>query len=189
MIHVDEADKATEQRDQQAFDTAVDRDLKYILEILAAVGVVAAIVMSTLALAKSGGHTTTVLRAQTPAPATNSAQPAQAAPSATLKVKIEGGVKPGPDGKKHDAYSVTNFPVKVGVPLKLRIDNTDDVPHNIVSPAVGVSIIVKPGVHTYTLQVNTAGRFQWFCTIPCDTDANGWAMLHAGFMSGYITAT
>jgi hypothetical protein len=188
LIHVDEPDKATEQRDQEAFDEAVDRDLRNFLAVLAGVGVVAAIVMSAIALARSGhDHTTTIVTrqvAQSPAPAAV----APAAP-ATLKVKVVGAAKPGPDGKQHDAYSVTDFPVKVGVPLKLRIDNTDDVPHNIVSPAVNVNILVKPGVHTYTLVVNTAGRFQWFCTIPCDSDANGWAMQNAGFMSGYITAT
>jgi hypothetical protein len=188
VVHVDEPDQATEQRDQHDFDEAVDRDLKHVLEILAAVGVVAAIVMSTIALVKSSqGHGTTTVTVQAPQTASRAAAPV--APAATLDVKIVGGSKLGPDGKKHDAYSVTNFPVKVGQSLKLRIDNTDDVPHNIVSPAVNVNILVKPGVHTYTLAVNTAGRFQWFCTIPCDTDANGWAMQHAGFMSGYITAT
>ncbi len=54
---------------------------------------------------------------------------------------------------------------------------------------MGVNIIVKPGVHTYQLVVKEAGRFSWFCVIPCDSDANGWAMQHAGYMSGFITAT
>ncbi len=52
-----------------------------------------------------------------------------------------------------------------------------------------MNITIQPGIHTYVLTVKEAGRFQWFCIIPCDTDAGGWAMQHAGFMSGYITAT
>ena len=52
-----------------------------------------------------------------------------------------------------------------------------------------MNIVVKPGVHTYELVVKEKGRFSWFCVIPCDDQANGWAMQHAGYMSGYITAT
>jgi len=111
-------------------------------------------------------------------------------PSAkTVSLEVVGGSKLGPDGKKHDAFTKTNFAVKVGQPLKLRIDNTDDVPHSITAPVPGVNITVQPGTHTYTLVVNQAGHFLWFCIIPCDSDANGWAMQHAGFMSGYITAS
>jgi hypothetical protein len=33
-----------------------------------------------------------------------------------------------------------------------------------------------------------AGRFEWMCVIPCDSDAKGWAMTHPGYMAGYITA-
>ena len=78
--------------------------------------------------------------------------------------------------------------MKVGQSETLKIDNTDDVPHSISSPTAGVSIIAQPGVHTYTLLVNKAGKFLWYCMLPCDGDANGWAMQHPGYMSGYITA-
>ncbi len=81
--------------------------------------------------------------------------------------------KLGPDGKKHDAFSKTEFAVKVGQPLKLRIDNTDNAPHSITSPVAGVNITIQPGVHTYTLVVSKAGRYEWYCMIPCDSDAKG----------------
>jgi hypothetical protein len=44
-------------------------------------------------------------------------------------------------------------------------------------------------VHTYTLLVSKAGHFRWLCAIPCDSPTKGWAMTHAGYMAGYITAS
>jgi len=127
----------------------------------------------------------------------NGIQPAQARP-VTQVVKISGapavqrtvyltvspGVKPGADGKLHDAFSVTNFYVHAGQPIKLVINNTDTAVHSIVAPGAGVKIMVKPGTHTYTLLVRKAGRFQWFCMMPCDP----YSMAHNGYMRGYITA-
>jgi heme/copper-type cytochrome/quinol oxidase subunit 2 len=80
---------------------------------------------------------------------------------------------------------VTDFHVTVAQPVTLRIDNTDTVPHSITSPAAGVSIIVLPGTHDYTLLVNQAGKFEWHCVFPCDP----WSMAHVGYMRGFITAT
>jgi plastocyanin len=112
---------------------------------------------------------------------------ASAVPTA-VKLKVIPSSKRGPDGKLHDAFTVTNFAVHVGQPVKLTIDNTDNQPHSITAPSAGVSIVAKPGIHTYTLLVNKSGRFLWYCAYPCDSDAHGWAMTHSGFMSGYITA-
>jgi plastocyanin len=128
----------------------------------------------------------------------NGIQPAQARPI-TQVVKISGapavqptvyltvspGVKPGTDGKLHDAYSVTDFYAHAGQPVKLVINNTDDVAHSIVAPNAGVKIMVKPGTHTYTLLVRKAGRFQWFCMMPCDP----YSMAHNGYMRGFITVS
>lgn len=94
------------------------------------------------------------------------------------------GIKPGPDGKLHDAYSITNFMVHAGQPVKLVINNTDDVPHSITSPEAGVNIVVKPGTHSYTLLVQKSGHFHWYCMRPCDP----YAMSHAGYMQGFITS-
>jgi hypothetical protein len=126
------------------------------------------------------------------APALVKSTPVTKAPAQAAKVvslQIIGGNKLGPDGKKHDEFTKSEFAVKAGQPLKLRIDNTDNAPHSITSLLAGVNITVRPGIHTYTLVVNKKGHFQWFCTLPCDSDANGWAMQNPGYMSGYITAT
>jgi hypothetical protein len=93
--------------------------------------------------------------------------------------------KPGPGGVRHDAFSKTNFNVKVGLPLKLTIDNRDTAVHSITSSEAGVNIVVMPGVHTYTLIVHQAGHFMWVCAEECDPFSMG----HVGYMQGYITAT
>lgn len=104
--------------------------------------------------------------------------------ASTLYLSVSPGVKPGPDGKLHDAYSVTNFDVRAGQPVKLVIDNTDSSPHSITAPAAGVNIVVRPGTHTYTLLVHKSGVFQWYCDYPCDP----YAMTHSGYMRGTITS-
>jgi membrane fusion protein, multidrug efflux system len=100
-------------------------------------------------------------------------------------LSVSPGIKPGADGKLHDAWSQTDFAVHVGQQVKLVINNTDTVPHSISSPAAGVNIVAKPGTHTYTLVVNKAGKFQWFCGYPCDP----YSMSHDGYMHGTIVAS
>lgn len=108
----------------------------------------------------------------------------QTAVQPVVYLSVSPGLKPGPDGKLHDAYSVTNFQVHAGQPVKLVINNTDDVPHSITSPDAGVDILVRPGSHTYTLLVRKSGHFQWNCMQPCDP----YSMSHMGYMRGYITS-
>jgi heme/copper-type cytochrome/quinol oxidase subunit 2 len=102
----------------------------------------------------------------------------------TVYLSVSPGIKPGPDGKLHDAFSVTSFEVRAGQPVKLVIDDTDDAPHSITSPAAGVNILVKPGTHTYTLIVHKQGVFHWYCNQPCDP----YSMAHMGYMRGTITS-
>jgi uncharacterized cupredoxin-like copper-binding protein len=180
-----------QQTDQERFDGAVDRKGKVVLQVLAGAGILAALLMSVVALVQSSEPHGVSARASSGVPQI-ALTPAVASKPATVSVvdlKIVGGAKSGPDGKQHDMFTKTDFAVKVGQPLRLKIDNTDDAPHSISSPVAGVNIITQPGVHTYTLVVSKAGKFQWYCMLPCDSDAGGWAMQHPGYMSGYITAT
>jgi plastocyanin len=190
-MHTQVPDEDTEARDQRAFDESVNRKGKAVLQALAGVGILAAVLMSMVALIQSGqrnemGVTAKPMVKQVAAVAPTTT--ASAAPKA-VDLQIIGSYKVAPDGKKHDAFTKTEFAVKVGQPLTLKIDNTDNVPHSITSPVAGVNIVAQPGTHSYTLVVRQAGRFQWYCMWPCDSDANGWAMRNPGFMSGYITAT
>jgi uncharacterized cupredoxin-like copper-binding protein len=168
--------------DQEQFDATVQREGKIVLQVLGGVAILAALVMSTVALVLSSSKSDTNLVTTRP--------PVAAAPSSPpIGLSITGGNKRGPDGKMHDSFSKTNFAVKVGQPTRVRINNTDDVPHSITSVEAGVEIIVQPGVHTYTIVAKKAGRFLWVCNIVCDSGAAGWAMTHPGYMAGYITAS
>lgn len=191
-MHIEIPDEETEARDQREFDEAVDRTGKVVLEWLAGLGVLAAVLMSMVALVQSGQKVEiaapppAALR-QSGAVASLSEGSVSAAKVIDLSVVPESKV--GPDGKKHDAFTKTEFAVKAGQPLKLKIDNTDSQPHSITSPLANVSITAMPGTHTYVLVVSRPGKYLWFCAYPCDSDANGWAMKNPGYMSGYITVT
>lgn len=120
-----------------------------------------------------------------PRPQVNVVKLASSAPAAsTVYLTISPDLKPAPDGKLHDAFSVTDFTVHPGQAVKLVINNTDDAPHSITSPSAGVNIVVKPGMHTYTLLVQKQGHFLWYCAYPCDP----YSMSHIGYMRGYITS-
>ncbi|MDQ2894525.1 MAG: cupredoxin domain-containing protein [Actinomycetota bacterium] len=171
--------------DQDKFDAEVNRRGGVFLQVLGAVGIVTAIGIATLALVvASQNHTSAMVMPSTPVAAVPTAPVAQ-----TISLSVAGSIKKGPDGKMHDAFSKTNFAVKVGQPTQIQIDNKDASPHSITAPGTGVSIIVNPGLHTYTMIATKAGRYEWTCVIPCDSDAHGWAMTHPGYMAGYITAT
>ncbi len=177
-----------ERHDQQQFDEAVARKGKAVLQVLAGVGIVAALLMAMVALVRSGEKHETAAAARPAGQSAAVVAASEPSRASVVDVKIVPEYKTGPDGKKHDAFTVTEYHVKVGQPETLRIDNADNSPHSISSPEAGVNIIAQPGVHTYTLTVDKAGRFEWYCMLPCDSDAHGWAMQHTGYMSGYITA-
>ena|SRR5450759_110615 len=190
-MHVEEPDRHSEASDQRQFDQAVDRGGKVVLEILGGVGILAALMMSMVALMQSGQSSNAVATAQ-PAVAQAAAAPAtvaSTAPAKAVDLQIIPVSKWASDHKKHDAFTQTNFAAKVGQTVTLRIDNKDEGEHSITSPVIGVNVVIKPGVHNYTFVVNKAGRFQWYCMVPCDSDAKGWAMQNPGYMSGYITAS
>jgi hypothetical protein len=190
-MHVSVPDKETEIHDQEEFDENVVKQGKTVLEVIAGLGIFAALLMSIIALNQSSEHNTVTVTSGVAAPATSSTAASATAnlPAKLISLKVVAGGKLGPDKIMHDTFTATEFAVKVGQKLDLRIDNTDEGEHSITSPEIGVNIVVKPGVHTYELVVKEKGRFSWFCVIPCDDSANGWAMQHAGYMSGYITAT
>jgi heme/copper-type cytochrome/quinol oxidase subunit 2 len=158
---------------------------------LGAIAGVAAVVILAFALTGGGGHQATGAMSMPMSPAVIApvAGPAASMPlpgrMPMIRLSVAGANKLGPDGKMHDSFTQTDFAVKVGQPVLLRIHNADSAPHSITAPATGVSITVLPGTHTYSLVATTAGRFEWFCVLPCDP----WSMTHPGYMAGYITAT
>jgi hypothetical protein len=174
-----EPDKDTEARYRHEFGEAAVR--KFALKALAGAGILAAVLMSMVALVQSSE------REEARATSQAAAEQAAALPpvAKVVYLKVIPGYKPGPEGEKHDVFTTTEFAVQASHPQELRIDNTDSVPHSITAPQAGVNIVVMPGTHTYALVVKQPGRYLWFCTFVCDE----WAMQHPGYMSGYITVS
>lgn len=125
-----------------------------------------------------------LIAAGTVAGAQNAKAP-KAAKARVISLSVVAEDKKGPEGEKHDDFTVTDFHVQAGEPVTLRINNTDTVPHSITSPEAGVRIVALPGLHSYRLLVNNPGKFEWYCEFTCDP----WSMQHAGYMRGFITAT
>jgi hypothetical protein len=173
-----EPDRAAEATYRREFGTTAAR--KFAAKALAGTAVLAALVMSTVALAHSGE------REEARADSRYAVEPPveNLPPAKAVSLEIIPEDKPGPEGEKHDVFTTNEFVVVAGRPQELKIDNTDDVPHSITSPEAGVKIVAMPGTHTYTLLVHRAGRFIWYCAFPCDE----WAMHHPGYMMGYIIA-
>jgi len=174
-----EPDEDTEARYRHEFGDVAARKLG--LKALAGAGILAAVLMSMVALIQSSERDEA--RAASQAAAEQAAALPPVAKVVDLSVIAE--FKRGPEGEKHDAFTTTEFAVRAGQPQELRIDNTDSVPHSITAPEAGVKIVVMPGTHTYTLLVRQPGRYLWFCTFVCDE----WAMQHPGYMSGYINVS
>jgi len=114
--------------DQQQFDAQVNRTGKLALEILAGVGVFAAVIMSTIALMQStdSSSTTTVIRNATAAPAT---QALPTSVSATIEhatkgchvLAVQGAAKSSPNATIHLATG--------GV---LNVQDNDVMPHQLI---------------------------------------------------------
>jgi hypothetical protein len=119
----------------------------------------------------------------------------------------------GPDGKPHDSIVPSTFVVKRGIPVRLVITNYDSMPHTFTAPELGLNVIIKagkqhgqmgsmgagmmdnitPSITTYTFTPTKANVYRWFCALPCDDGAKGWAMSQGyrgpgreGFMAGWV---
>lgn len=113
-----------------------------------------------------------------------------------VSLTVVGSLKLGPDGKLHDAFSPADFTVTQGRPVDVTVYNYDDAPHSMTAPDLQLNPTIAPSatkgvpaVTTYRFTPTKAGKFPWSCDLPCDGDANGWAMANPGYMSGYITVT
>ncbi|MCL4508328.1 MAG: cupredoxin domain-containing protein [Chloroflexi bacterium] len=147
-------------------------------------GVLAGLVgTSAVALAACGG----IAQSKASAGAANEQQ---------VYLTVMGSIKMGPDGKMHDAFTPADFSVVQNRPVKVTVYSYDDAPHSITAPALKLNQVIAPrktkgtpAVTTFTFTPTQTGKFLWNCDLPCDGDANGWAMQNPGYMSGYITVT
>ena len=96
--------------------------------------------------------------------------------------------KKGRDGKWHDAFLPANFKVKAGAKVIVTVKNYDDMPHTFTSPRLHVNRVIKKGSEKkasttrFSFKVKKAGKYLWWCALPCDP----WAMKHTGYMRGYV---
>jgi plastocyanin len=136
---------------------------------------------------------------------------AQAGVVQNVALKIAGGKMAKqlgyttPDGKGHDTYIPSSFGVKVGEKVIVTVTNYDEGPHTFTAPDLGLNANIPgatnadkgiPSKTTFTFVVKKAGKFRWYCALPCDKKANGWAMTPTGtgadrdgYMAGYVTAS
>lgn len=110
----------------------------------------------------------------------------------------------GPDGKGHDMYLPSDVSVKVGDKVTVTVTNYDEGPHTFTAPALGVNATIKPAIDadkgipgktTFTFTATKAGKFRWYCMLPCDGKQKGWAMTPGSsgpdqdrYMAGYVVA-
>lgn len=115
-----------------------------------------------------------------------------------VKSDTEHGKK-GPDRKWHDAFLPANFTVHRGAKVVVTVVNHDDGAHSFTSAGLHVNAVIpggkdienptegaekiKPKTTTFSFIATKRGRFAWHCALPCDS----WAMIHAGYMKGYVT--
>jgi len=179
-----EPDQDAEARYQREFGDAAA--WRFGLRALAGAGILAAVVLSAVALITvAERNQATAVSQRVAAQALPTPADATGPPAKVIDVSVIPEGKKGPEGAMHDDFTVSEFHVTVGRPLTLRIDNTDTQPHSISSPEAHVYIIAQPGTHGYTLLVDKPGKFEWHCEFLCDP----WAMEHVGYMRGFITAT
>lgn len=138
-----------------------------------------------------------------------SATASQTAPSAktvavTQTMVIVGhslGAK-GSDGLRHDTTLGASFSVPQGSQVTVTVYNYDEGPHTVTAPKLGLNVKIPgakdekngvPSSKTFTFTAANAGKFLWFCSLPCDKGQGYWDMKNAstkiGFMAGYITVT
>lgn len=127
-----------------------------------------------------------------------------AAQTITYKVvgHADAEAKKGPDGQVHDTFFTTDSTtIRVGTRVTLSFVNVDEMPHSFTAPELGINVVIpagsdsKPGTATYTFTADKPGNFRWFCALPCDDDAGGYAMKPDptgkgngvdGLMAGYL---
>jgi len=186
-----EATEATEEEREHAWHEWMGMavGMTGILSILA-------IIVSVFALASTNSGSTA---AAAPIASSSAALNAAAAPviqSEAIKLLVKADDehgRRGPDGKWHDAFLPADFTVHAGDKVTVTVENYDGGPHTFTSPSMGVNAMIpgggslsSPRELTFTFTApKKAGRYQWWCAVPCDP----WAMAHDGYMRGFVTVS
>jgi plastocyanin len=108
----------------------------------------------------------------------------------------------GSDGLRHDTTLGASFTVPQGAQVAVTVYNYDEGPHTITAPKLGLNVKIPgaknektgiPSRTTFTFTATKAGKFLWFCSLPCDAGQSFWDMkspsTKIGFMAGYISVS
>ena len=132
---------------------------------------------------------------------------AAAPAAATINYEVVGhedeDAQKGADGLTHDTFfTKDSTTISLGSQVTLKFSNVDEMPHSFTLPELGINVMIpagsesKPGTAQYTFTATKAGNFRWFCALPCDDSAGGYAMKADpagkgsavdGLMAGYLT--
>lgn len=114
----------------------------------------------------------------------------------TVQLSVMAEARAGPDGNLHDTFAPGSFTIAKGIPTAIEVFNYDGGRHTLTAPDLDLDIDVLssakagvPNVTTHLFTPTKTGDFTWSCEIPCDGEANGWAMQHDGYMKGTIHVT
>jgi hypothetical protein len=114
---------------------------------------------------------------------------------------VQGGFTLGPDNQTHDSFVPCDFTVYSGQLVNLTIFNYDSAPHSFTSPTLNVNFQIResqtdgfPAISSFLFSAPEPGVYRWYCSLPCDSESNGWAMGDGkdgqpgqiGFMGGFV---
>jgi plastocyanin len=168
------------------------RDWMMVSVGLTAVLSVLGVILAVVALSSTTASTKTVI--QQAAPTHAAVTPTAPSQDVSLVVKADSEhARRGPDGQWHDAFLPADFSVKPGGTVTVTISNYDSGPHSFTAPSMNINEIIpgggtpsNPRVVSFKFTApSKAGKYQWFCAVPCDP----WAMAHDGYMRGFVTVT
>ena len=115
-------------------------------------------------------------------------------PPARAAMVIFPGVRLGPDGTLHDAFTPADLTALAGQKVIVTVYNYDTGPHSFTAPSLHLNVLIPaarragvPAVRVFSFMQRKAGVYRWHCMKPCDGAAKGWAMAHPGYMAGTIT--
>jgi len=174
-----EPDEDAEARYRHEFGEAAAR--KFGLKALAGAGILAAVLMSMVALVQSAERQEARAASQDAAELT--ALP-PVAKMVALSIIPEGKPR-SPKAKKHDAFTITEFAVRAGQPQELRIDNTDSVPPQHHGAGSGRQHRHNARHSHLHVARKADGKVPLVLHLPMRRMGDG----APGYMSGYITVS
>lgn len=120
----------------------------------------------------------------------------------TGKLATKYGITAAADNRGHDSFSPSEFTLKAGQTYTVNVYNYDEGPHTFSIDGLNINETInphvsddQPSITTFTIKIDKAGAYRFYCKLPCDAGQAGWAMTddrngqgkdQNGFMAGYV---